>query len=188
MVDISVSSYCLVNWLVIWIGRRRSQKSQVIRQIQSGGSSPAPAVTSSPKNQPRKQLSTITSVFKRSIARHSSSPSSAETSKSSISPSSVLQGQSDGMKEVKSPDTTSHIPCTSCRFHMTSTHSQSSPSWPSVAVVTPVRKRSRPSTPQSNTPTTPGRCQGVTKSGVQCRLPKMAGYDFCGKHVGKRAI
>lgn len=177
-----LSVVLLLNWLVIWILQRRQSHLERTLQLQSDGPSCTPTVTSNPKSRPREL---ITSVFRPSMARHSSSPSSAETSASSITPSSVLNG---GKEVKKSPDTAKTIPCSSCS-QTPLTHGYSSPGWPSVAVVTPVRKRSRPSTPQSDTASTPsGRCQGVTKAGVQCRLPKAAGHDFCVRHVGKRAV
>lgn len=159
-----------VNWLLIWFVKQRASTTRVTPQLQCHDCS----VTSSSSlhNQVKEQLPAAATFGGSRVQKDTSRLSSGDSS------------LSEALDDITPPHVTSRFPSSPSRFHLPLTPGKSSPIYQSVAVITPVRKHNKPSTPTSlsSTPSTPVRCQGVTKSGLQCRLPKRTGSDFCKRH------
>ena len=169
---------CVVNWTLDLLNKRQRFRLFGGVALQSRSIDCDVSNSSSVESKVKQRLSDVTSTFvvSRPVRDDNGGRKFSDTSQSSPDNSITCQDCSDETSEAVLPASNVR----SCTAPGTSPFLASN--YPSVAVVTPLRKRVKPSTPLSSTPDTPSRCRGITKSGLRCRVAKVAGSEFCKRH------
>ena len=169
---------CVVNWTLDLLNKRQRFRLFGGVALQSRSIDCGVSSSSSVESKVKQRLSDVTSTFvvSRPVRDDSGGRKFSDTSQSSPDNSITCQDCSDEASEAVLPASNVRT-CTA-----PGTLPFLASNYPSVAVVTPARKRVKPSTPLSSTPDTPSRCRSITKSGLRCRMAKVAGSKFCKRH------